>query len=635
MAHAQFKPLSGLSIDTVIHAAGTSWNNETLATIMGALQKNIANGVAGLDTNGNVTAPLASEGTSSLLDPNGVPILVANPSQSSDTLPGRNYWNLMKPGAVLVGGTRIGTLANGDFGANSQLYTFGAADGIGGQGCLLCVVDTNGSVTQNSIGLNTAWVDGPTGIASYAPADGSIQYLGAQNREPELLFDVASYTATQIVLKTAMTPVQMERIHYGQYVLTNSVPDGSSPVTFSSATDLPTYPAYASIVVDVADPTHIDVKGWAIPGAGNGASGQVPDFSSLDTGWSNYGRPVAAIGGVTNVGTANWRLDISKAARPNSLTRGFGFAEFDLTNDLPTGEYNGRLFALNTQGNAPSADSFIWSINAPQYPVLFDLGEGPTAWSIRSNGFRARGNGGVSSSDADEIMFEHDGFTDSTDNMRLIGYLHHLASGTGVNGTEMYLGGYKSGTEGVSPLIEKNGGQGLGAVGFGIGGNPGQVSLCASNTSSTNMLCTLTVGADGNAVATQDFGVLGKVSGGTITNTNATFAADGNGNVTANGFIVSGKAVISSDGNATFYNNVTANAIIAGSGATKTIIGSDGSLSLPGNITGNALIVGSGSSKTVLGSDGSITTTALTGSGNAYACLNSSGQLYRSSTACN
>ncbi|WP_155721191.1 hypothetical protein [Gluconobacter oxydans] len=61
----------------------------------------------------------------------------------------------------------------------------------------------------------------------------------------------------------------------------------------------------------------------------------------------------------------------------------------------------------------------------------------------------------------------------------------------------------------------------------------------------------------------------------------------------------------------------TLSAYLTASAAAKTFLPFTG-----GTITGNASI------------NGEVTLTSATGTGNAYACLNASGQLYRSSTAC-
>ncbi|KXV12556.1 hypothetical protein [Gluconobacter oxydans] len=61
----------------------------------------------------------------------------------------------------------------------------------------------------------------------------------------------------------------------------------------------------------------------------------------------------------------------------------------------------------------------------------------------------------------------------------------------------------------------------------------------------------------------------------------------------------------------------TLSAYLTTSAAAKTYLPFTG-----GTITGNASI------------NGEVTLTSATGTGNAYACLNASGQLYRSSTAC-
>ncbi|MBS1101632.1 hypothetical protein JK202_01135 [Gluconobacter sp. Dm-62] len=516
-------------------------------------------GVAGLNTKSAITAPLSSIGSSNFLDTNNVSVLAVNPSQADDTVPGRNYWNLMKPHAFLVGGTRVGTLTDGDYGADSQLYIVGHADGIGGQGCLLCIHDGPGSVTDFLPGISTNW-NTIAGIASYGSADQSLEYISASNQPSTLELSVASYTATEIVLGTPMTAEQIARIHFGMYVMTNSIDTSVATPAFSASSDLPAKNYYASLVDHVIDSTHIAVIGWAVPGQNNATVGQIPSTSNLDTVWTNFGTPTVGIGANTGSGIFNWRIDHNDVT--NSWVHEYG-AEYDIRNSGLAGSLRVTPLTIVEEGNAPSANSWGFKINAPMNPDLLELDGGANSKIINAPGaFFANGSGSTSTSTPDHEFGEWDAFLDSVDNIRLAAFMHRNSGSTGYVSAEVYIGAHANDAFGNSPYTATSGAM-MGALGLNVGGNVGSASLCGG--SSVNVLtCSLRVNFDGAIYAQSNI----NASGDVITS----------GNISANNGTISTKNSTVSD-QATF--------------------------------------------------------SSLSGTGNAYACLDASGKLYRSSSPCN
>ncbi|WP_236709122.1 hypothetical protein, partial [Acetobacter tropicalis] len=368
------------------------------------------------------------------------------------------------------------------------------------QGCLLCVMDTTRSITHSMPGLNTAWPNGPNGIASYGVADSNAFYDGVENRLPDMVLDVLSYDANNVTLKKPLTISQMSRIHQGMYIISNSIDKNIPKPIFSKVLNLPNVNYYASIIEKVDDPTHISVSGWAVPGSGNGNLGQVPSTFFLDTLWTNYGRPIVGIGGVSAVGNANWRIDLSQESRPNSFVHRAGFIELDFGSDYPEGTYAAQLMNFEVGGNAPSADSFVIRMDAMNFPTILNLGLGPNAWGIKSSSFMFHGNAGVSYTQPDFLMAENDAFSDSENNIRLSSYLHKRKNGpNGVWGTELYFGASADGTQGVSPYVDTKT-QNMGAIGFNIAGNLGGVSLCSSPSGSNKLQCNSQLRSSGDFI---------------------------------------------------------------------------------------------------------------------------------------
>lgn len=599
-------PPGGLSGKNIIYDSASTFNGQTITNALGNInsaithaqstadaaipltQKGEVSGVAGLDAGGNVTAPLASVGSSAFLDTASVPVVVANPSQGDDTVAGRNYWNLMKPHAFLVGGTRVGTLANGDYGSDSQLYIVGHADGMVGQGCLLCIHDGPGSVTDFLPGISSNW-NTLAGIASYGSADQSLEYIASSNQPATLQLSVASYTATEVVLSTPMTAAQMARIHFGMYVMTNSIDASVAAPVFSASADLPAKNYYASLVDHIVDSTHIAVIGWAVPGQNNTAAGQVPDITKLDTVWTNFGAPTVGIGANTGSGIFNWRIDHSDVT--NSWVHEYG-SEYDIGNSGPAGSMRITPFTIVEEGNAPSGNSWGIKINAPMNPDLLELDGGALSKIINSPGaFLANGSGTTGTASPDHEFGEWDGFLDSVDNIRAALYMHRNSGSLGYVSAEVYFGAQANDTFGNSPYVAKSGAS-MGALGLNVGGNVGSASLCGGSSVNT-LTCSLRVNFDGTVYATKDIHVTGDI--------------DASGNLNGNALVM-GQTIIPASGSASYDGNFTAKGLIS----QGDINSSTGALHVA-----NAQI------------------TTLAGTGNAYACLDSTGELYRSSVACN
>lgn len=421
---------------------------DTVTKAQGAIpetEKNAANGVAGLDSSGNMTSTLAAKGSSRLMDTNGVSVVSINPGQGDESIPGQDNWaegSLIHPHALTIANARVGASGSDqDYNANGQLVLAGSPDGPDTNGCLLCIFDTTTPLNIAGIsgGGSTNWVNGPTGISQYGSADSPLEYLVQDNANMQVMnLTVASYTATEIVLASPLSDHDKERIHYGMYVISNSVDPSLAAPDFSATTNLPSPNYYASTVVKVIDSTHIQVSGWAVPGAGNNASGQVPSISNLDTKWTNFGKPTVGIGGRTNTSAVNW---VTNFTTTNSWLNNYE-NEIDILGDpgFAAGRMRIHGLTMTYQGPTPSADSWALNLNTIALPVQLHMEVNPNGYGIQSNSFITKGNAGVGSLGDDFEMFEHAAFTDSANDMRLVGSVKKETSDSGWLGTSATIG---------------------------------------------------------------------------------------------------------------------------------------------------------------------------------------------------
>lgn len=403
-------------------------------------QDDVGTTVAPLNDSGNMTSPLAAGGPSTIANENGDVVVSFAPRAtglSQDNWAMNN--SLLKPNAMVIGGARAHMATPIiDYNTDGQLWVLGQTDGSNSLGCLLCIVQTTHSITHTMAGLSGTWANGPSGIAGYGEADAAVFYTQAQNNVGTLTLSPSSVTATQIILSTPLTPSEMARIHYGQYVLSNFV-DSSQPVpVFSDTAPLPSKNFYASVVDHVVDSTHIQIKGWAVPGAGNSSKGQIPDITKLDTVWTNFGVPTVGIGSFTNNMWMNLRYDVGAQ---NSWNRGFE-NEWDFTDRSGvSGGHRKRVLTITDQsGVRPSADSWVFYLNTIQYPVQIHMETRPDGYGIQSNSFMTKGNKGVGTVGDTWEMAESAAFSDSVDNMRLVSAVSKDSSATGYTGTSVHLG---------------------------------------------------------------------------------------------------------------------------------------------------------------------------------------------------
>ncbi|WP_264960598.1 hypothetical protein, partial [Neoasaia chiangmaiensis] len=263
--YAPMKPPGGLDLATPLGGA-------TGPALQALVQT--ANNSAQLDANQNVTNPLLS--TQAQINVNGS----AYSQMASGDLSaiGGGY------DASFIGGIAAQTLPGSPYGSGyaqpGHLQITGNPSGPFNAGCVLCLAE---EPTVHP-GMPISGQDFRGGFVSTHDA---VQFEQVPtNAMARMILAVDHYTATAVVLKTALTAAQIAQIHSGMYIVTNSVPGGATQTAIGDASlngALPSFQNYAGNVQSVsADGTTINVFGWAQEQQQGGA---VPSTSSLDTVW--------------------------------------------------------------------------------------------------------------------------------------------------------------------------------------------------------------------------------------------------------------------------------------------------------------------------------------------------------------
>ena len=360
-------------------------------------------------------------------------------------------------------------------------------------GCGLCLFMSQDNITANRAGISG--VDYRTG-SSAMPAIGSNDAVGfyeqPQNYAAKMVLTAASYTATEVVLKTPLTAEQMSLLRTNMYLVTNSV-DPTSP-TGTASDGLPVNNLMEGFISGW-DPagTYITVAGWASV-SGTGVANAIPSISALDTAYSTYSSPTVFIGAPTKVWGRNTYINYqTPGANPTtSLIRRFEGEEMDWRYNASKAnevDFHGLTMSFAPTGGVGPAgmtsDSYALLMNGvlPRYVVIQDSGAAPV---LIDTGFYQMGSNGESTTTPNAEMFEHDAYADGANLMRLEGRVIHTGTATGWTGAEMDLGLWIDGGQG------NNAGTYAGGLKFNANGTAqASVSLCGQNG------CAITAQANG------------------------------------------------------------------------------------------------------------------------------------------
>ena len=405
-------------------------------------------------------------------------------------------------------------------------------------GCGLCLFMSQDNITANRAGISG--VDYRTG-ASAMPAIGSNDAVGfyeqPQNYPAKFVLQAASYTPTEVVLKTPLTAEQMSLLRTNMYLVTNSI-DPTSP-TGTASDGLPVNNLMEGFISGW-DPagTYITVAGWASV-SGTGVSNAVPSTSALDTAYSTYSSPTVFIGAPTKVWARNTYINYQGAGSnpTTSLIRRFEGEEMDWRYNASKAnevDFHGLTMSFAPTGGIGPAgmtsDSYALLMNGvlPRYVVIQDSGAVPV---LIDTGFYQMGSNGESTTTPNAEMFEHDAYADGVNELRLEGRVIHTGTTTGWQGAETDLGLWIDGGQG------NNAGTYVGGLKYNANGTgAGSVSLCGQSG------CAIQAQANGlpkivnvtysqlPACAANLEGTIAEITDATVSTFNAAITAGGGSN---------------------------------------------------------------------------------------------------------
>ncbi len=391
---------------------------------------------------------------------------------------------------VLVGGTRSGNFPGQtvrDVANNASLNIVGAPYGPFNAGCVLCVFTSQSDIADNRAGISG--LDYHLGAKAVTGADLVGFYEAPSTLEARMVLDVDHYGANKVYLKSPMTPAQMAKLHTNMYITTNSVDPrfGLRPLAMYDNNAIRLVNLVSAIISGwSADGKSIDVAGWAVPSGNDFSAGQVPNAGRLDRYWSQYDKPVVFIGAGTKMFARNtWMYyDGSKTkGHATSLIRAMETEEVDLRYTASRAhevEMRGLTISMDPIGgygpHGLTSDSYHLLLSGYS-PTMLMFNDGKDTNVIKAHSFYVHGNEGVGALRPSSELFEHSAFADSTNNMRLAGYLTKTGAASGAPAAAFHLGLRIDGVQG-DPLS----GGGWGELVWNKDGrNNGGVSLCGGS----------------------------------------------------------------------------------------------------------------------------------------------------------
>ena len=480
--------------------------------------KDKANGVAGLDSSGNMTAPVAATVNAGATAVNGTfQSRLSAGNTGADQFTGLD--------SVLVGGSPLADVtgqlvSSGGLGSPSKISVFGSPDGTFNEGCSVCIF--MGRTQWNRQRAAVSGIDYRAGAAAVTVYNDAVDlYLWSGNIPPYLGLAVNHYDATHVYLKTPLTKAQMALLHTNQYLVTNSLyqPTSSSysAVTEKPATGTTWQEGYYKRVIsgwDTVGGTYITVSAWAAPASGDVTSGQIPTPTTsggsfaLDTTYMSDASPTVYVGAVTGITSRNDFITLDQ--RNLSFVRSAQVNEQDLhyyANSKNSIAHDNILISdAGIAGspysglNAFTTDSRVFRINT-QKPVIFDIGMEGAATLFKTSSFWVNGQNGVNYPNSVDIatMAEWGAYADGTNKMNIVSYLKKESSTLGAAGTSAHLALELDGTFGTPET-----GTQWGQIAWNAGAtNAGGVALCG-NQGTNN--CGVSVGYD-NSVTTNSITV--------------------------------------------------------------------------------------------------------------------------------
>lgn len=487
---------------------------------------NLANGIAGLDSLGNITAPVnaplltgapsTSVGAQPLVNLGRFPIMnaVANeadPFQSPDAL---------YVGGLPTQGWAANGLANNERGRPGSLVVVGQPWGPYNAGTLESLLWGMGVDQQNGV-ANVDWRTG-----SVPPFDAVAQYIGVTNTQA-MIVAPARFGSGNVTISPALNATQIAQLRVGMYISTNVT---NSQVSMKGPSNWigSSYPIanyYQGIISgwhqDTDSSGHsvtiITVPAWdsydftahsmtAVPGQQSG--------DAIDTVRSDYRTPMVFIGNDTGEAAHNEYIfyDGSKSATPSNgghataLSHALGDDEVDLRYyaTQPNEVYvTGLTLSLAAMANSPvgreaiTSGSYLLNLSSGDAPNLLVLDGAAEANIVQGHSFYLHGQEGTffpkgsTSVRPVQTNFSFMSYADSTNAMNLISYQQAYGTGMGYANTSYHFGLHTDGDV-MKPTTS---GYNQGEIEWNPKGTAqGSIGLCANGEN-----CGVLVGGNGVA----------------------------------------------------------------------------------------------------------------------------------------
>lgn len=429
--YAPFLPQGGISHQTDVPEVYADGTGGTLAQIGqmadGSVQQttiNAANGVAGLDENGNASAPVV---TGPAL--NGAPIQsvqIGTDPQKISKVTGQP-WLFGGNSTAIFGAYPQPNLPRSPMGYWSgfpvNLVVAGSPSGPYNAGCSLCVFTDAGF--QNTTVAELSGEDYTKGKVSPG-FDVAALFMSAGTENARLALPVSSYTANTVVLSSALTPAQLLHVKQGMFISTNSLVPGMSSGTIGDA-NLPVKDYYAGVVKRVSsDSKTITVYGWAALGKTATAS-DIPSTTSLETYyWKNYTSPYVFIGAPTKMFGRNTVMTFDgnrvgdNGLPSTSSIRQFEGEELDFNTANTKGtaaksvSYHGLTFGGNNADPRVLTDESYAILLAGSLPNYLKISDSCGSIAIQSGGYYLPSACIVGAAHSNQAeLFEYKGYANS------------------------------------------------------------------------------------------------------------------------------------------------------------------------------------------------------------------------------
>lgn len=365
-----FKGILGLSTSLMVVFAGFLVSFAYADDYVTKSQINVANGVAGLNSQKEVTANI-----------NNSQVKVVDQYKLSDGS------ILQRPLIKFVPDNQSGfTLGKemaqigGDYVVNDSsipipmgLSVYGRPYGNYNAGCTLCIFSTSGGMNWGNGQAAISGIDYRGGAGAVANGDMATVgfYHFDENSPGRIVAQALSFGADVVTLSSPMTDKQMSQLHQGMYIATNVVDPN-----ISNNTNLLHSNSYRGFIKSW-DATHIYVYAWAVLGKGNAAAGQIPNINYLDNQLSSYKVPMVFIGVSDKIFAENEYMvaDGSKVLgdKATAIANKYEREEFDFRASNWTKpkslSFHGWTTSFECRPNcdpkAVSEDSYAYLVNGP------------------------------------------------------------------------------------------------------------------------------------------------------------------------------------------------------------------------------------------------------------------------------